>query len=155
MSNSLLAKVTAKKIEQYTQNFVDLLEGLSEDQIWSMAGNIPNSIGTLSRHVTGNLDHYFGTALLNTSYVRARDREFSERNIPKAQVIAELKEAASIVQKALAELDEAALGQPFTSPDGQAYESLAYYLVHMAMHLAMHYGQADYAQNYVKLAKTS
>ena len=155
MSNSLLAEVTAKKIGDYTKSFLDLLEGLTDEQIWSMEGNIPNSIGTLARHITGNLNHYFGAALVKSGYVRVRDREFSDRNVPKAQVIAEMKEAARIVQQALAEVDDAALSQPFTSPDGQAYESLGYYIVHMALHLAMHYGQADYAQNCVKSAKTA
>jgi|SRR5579859_1267616 len=154
MPHSLLAEVTAKKIDHYVQNFADLLEGLTEEQIWSTAGNVPNSIGTLARHVTGNLNHYYGAGLLNTGYVRTRDREFTERNLPKAKVIAELKEAATIARQALETIDDSALGQPITSPDGQAYESLGYYIVHMAMHLAMHYGQADYAQNYVKWTKT-
>ncbi len=155
MSNVLLAEVAANKIEQYVQDYLTLLDSLSDDELWSTAGNIPNSIGTLARHLTGNLNHYFGAALLNSGYVRARDKEFTERHVPKAQVIADLKAAGQIARRALDHVDEQALDQPYTSPDGQVYASLGYCILHMAMHLAMHYGQADYAQNYVKQAKTS
>jgi hypothetical protein len=155
LSGKLLAEVAAKKIEQYAQNYLALLESLSEDELWSTASNIPNSIGTLARHLTGNLNHYFGTALVKTGYARTRDREFTDRSIPKAQVIADLTEAVKIARQALDTVDEQALSQPYTSPDGDVYESLGYYIMHMAMHFAMHYGQADYAQNYVKLAKPS
>lgn len=155
MSDRLLVEVSVKKIEEYAQNYVKLLESLTDDELWSTAGNMPNSIGTLARHLTGNLNHYFGTALVKTSYVRVREKEFTETDVLKAQVIAELKDAAKIVRQTLDAVDEVALSKPFTSPDGQAYESLGYYIVHMAMHFAMHYGQADYAQNFVKQAKTS
>ena len=155
MSNLLLVEVSVKKIEEYAQNYIKLLESLTEEELWCTAGHIPNSIGTLARHLTGNLNHYFGTGLLKSGYVRTRDREFTETNVSKAQVITDLQAAAQIVRQVLDAVDEQALGQPFTSPDGDVYESLGYYIVHMTTHFAMHYGQADYAQNFVKLAKTS
>jgi hypothetical protein len=155
MSNKLLAEVVAKEIEQYAQNFLTLLGSLSDDELWSTAGNIPNSIGTLARHVTGNLNHHFGAAILKSGYVRIRDREFTDRDISRTQVIADLQAAAQIARQALDAVDEQALDKPYTSPDGQVYESLAYCIVHMVIHFAMHYGQADYAQNYVKRAKSS
>ena len=155
MSNLLLVEVAAKKIEQYAQDYLRLLESLSEDELWSTAGNIPNSIGTLARHLTGNLNHYFGTAFLESGYVRMRDKEFTENNVPKAQVIADLESAAKITQQALHTVDEKTLDQPYTSPEGQVYESLGYYIIHMAMHFAMHYGQGDFAQYIVKAAKTT
>ncbi len=155
MSTILLVEVAAKEIEQYAQNYLTLLGSLSEDELWSTAGNIPNSIGTLARHLTGNLNHYFGAALLQSGYVRTRDREFTERNVPQTQVIADLQAAAQTARQALDSVDEKALGQPYTSPDGQVYESLGYYILHMAMHFAMHYGQADCAQYCVKPAKPS
>ena len=155
MSTVLLVEVAAKKIEEYAENYLALLDSLSEDELWSTAGNLPNSIGTLARHLTGNLNHYFGAALLDSGYVRVRDREFADHNIPKVQVIADLRAAAQTARQGLDRVDESALGQPFTSPDGQTYESLGFYIIHMAMHFAMHYGQADYAQFSVKPVKTS
>ena len=155
MANSLLVEVAVKKLEQYAQDYLKLLKSIDEEALWSTDTGIPNSIGTLARHLTGNLNHYFGKAFLNTGYIRTRDREFTDRNIPKAQVIAELDAAARIVRPALETVDEQTLSQPFTSPDGEVYESLGYYIVHMVMHFAMHYGQADYAQNYTKSSSRS
>jgi Protein of unknown function (DUF664) len=154
MSTILLVEVAAKKIEEYAQNYLTVLNSISEDELWSTAGDIPNSIGTLARHLTGNLNHYFGAAMLQSGYVRTRDREFTERNVPKAKVIADLEAAAKTTRQALDSVDEQALAKAYTSPDGQAYESLSYYILHMAMHFAMHYGQADYAQYCVRSAKT-
>jgi hypothetical protein len=152
MSNSLLGDVVAKKLEQYVQDYVTVLQAISDDQLWSTTGNLPNSVGTLARHLTGNLNHYFGTAILHSGYVRVREQEFSERSMTRAQVIAELQAASKIAVEALHQVDEAALAQPYTSPEGNAYESLALYIVHMAMHFAMHYGQADYSQHVLKQA---
>ena len=149
MSN-LVAHVAVKEIEQYAQGFVEVLESISEDQLWSTKGNLPNSIGTLARHVTGNLNHYFGTALLKTSYKRERDNEFSQKGLNKAQVIADLKAAVQVARQAVDAVQDDKIGQPYTSPDGQTHESLGYYLFHMAAHFAMHYGQADYARHILK-----
>ena len=149
MSN-LLAQVAVKEIEQYAQSFVELLESISDEQLWSTKGNLPNSIGTLALHLTGNLNHYFGTALLKTSYERHRDNEFSERGVSKAQVIADLKAAVEVAKKSVSAVTDDKIGQPYTSPDGQTYESLGFYVVHMAAHFAMHYGQADYARHFLK-----
>jgi len=151
--SNLLADVAVKEIEQYAQNFVELLESLPEDQLWSTKGNLPNSIGTLARHLTGNLNHYFGTALLKTSYKRVRDVEFSQKGVDKAQVIADLKAAVAIARQAVDAVKDDQIGQPYTSPDGQAYESLGYFIFHTAAHFAVHYGQADYARHFLKMAQ--
>ena len=151
MSN-LLADVAVKEIEQYAQSFVELLDSLPEDQLWSTKGNLPNSIGTLARHLTGNLNHYFGAALLKTSYKRERDVEFSQKGVGKAQVIADLKAAVAVARQAVDAVRDDQIGQPFTTPDGQSYETLGYLIIHMAAHFAVHYGQADYARHFLKSA---
>ncbi len=153
MSDVLIAHVAVKEIETYGKNFLDLLEALPEAQLWATTGDIPNSIGVLARHVTGNLNHYFGAAFLRTGYHRERDREFSQTGLPKATVIADLRAALKLTRQAVAAIDPNVVSQPYTSLDGTAYESLAAYIVHMAAHFAMHYGQADYAQNFMKAVK--
>ncbi len=153
MSDVLLAQVAATEIEKYGQSFVELLEALPEDQLWATTGDIPNSIGVLARHLTGNLNHYFGAAILKNGYRRDRDREFSQSGLPKATVIAEFKTALKVARQAADAVDASQISQPYTSPDGTAYESFGAYIVHMAAHFAMQYGQADYAQNFLKSAK--
>ncbi len=153
MSDIPIAQLAVKEIETYGQNFLDLLEALPEEQLWAKPGDIPNSIGVLARHLTGNLNHYFGAALLKTGYRRERDREFSQGGLPKATVIADFKSALKVARQSVDAIDASKISQPYTSPDGLAFESLGAHIVHMAAHFAMHYGQADYAQNFLKAVK--
>ncbi len=73
MSERLIVQLAVREIERYAGGLLELIESLSEDQLWPKAGNIPNSIGTLARHLTGNLNHYFGAGLLKNGYVRQRE----------------------------------------------------------------------------------
>jgi hypothetical protein len=149
MSNLLIAQLSVKAIERYGQELIELIEPLSQDQLWSKEGNIPNSIGTLARHLTGNLNHYLGAGILKNGYVRERDKEFSETGLPKAQVIADLQAAVEVARQAVGAIDETKLDQPYTSPSGEEYESLAEHIIRTAAHFALHCGQADYAKNYL------
>lgn len=150
MSDRLIVQLAVREIERYAGGLIELIESLSEDQLWSKAGNIPNSIGTLARHLTGNLNHYFGAGILKNGYVRQRDREFSETGLVKAQVISDLQAAVKVAKQAVDAVDEERLTQPYTAPCGEEYESLAYHVVRLATHLALHCGQADYARNTVR-----
>ena len=150
MSNPLIAQVAAQEIEAQAQNLIDIIKPLSEAELWTTNGKIPNSIGTLTRHLTGNLNHYFGAGLLKNGYQRERDQEFSQVGLTRTQVIADLQAAVELVKQSASAVDAAALDLPFTSPDGETYASLSYYIMHMTVHFAMHCGQADYAQHFVK-----
>jgi hypothetical protein len=150
MPDRLIVQLAVREIERHADGLLELIESLSEDQLWSKAGNIPNSIGTLTRHLTGNLNHYFGAGILKNGYVRQRDREFSETGLAKAQVISDLQAAVKVAERAVEAVDEERLTQPYTAPSGEEYESLAYHIVRMTTHFALHCGQADYAQNAVR-----
>ena len=55
-----------------------------------------NSVGHLILHLTGNLNHFVGGQLGKTGYVRDREREFTESNLPKKeQVLAGLDAAVA------------------------------------------------------------
>ena len=135
------------EIERYADRVIELIESLSEDQLWSKGCGIPNSIGTLARHLTGNLNHYLGTGILKNGYVRERDKEFTETGLSKAQVLSDLRDAVNVAKEAVGAIDETQIDKPYHSPCGQKYESLAYHIVRLATHLALHCGQADYAKN--------
>lgn len=149
MADTSTVQMTVKEVERYASGLIELIESVSEDQLWSKGCGLPNSIGTLARHLTGNLDHYFGAGILGNGYVRDRDREFTEAGLPKAQVISELRDAVSVAKEAVGAIDETRLDLPYRSPCGEAYESLAYHVIRMATHLALHCGQADYAKRCV------
>ena len=149
MSELLTVQLALREIEPYAQGLTELIECLTQDQLWSKAGGIPNSTGTLARHLTGNLNHYLGAGILKNGYVRQRDKEFSETGLPKAQVVSELQDAADVAKRAAEAIDAETISRPHTTPCGVECESLASHIVEMATHFAFHCGQADYAGNYV------
>ena len=73
----------------------------NESDLWVLKGEIQNSAGTLALHLIGNIKHFIGAHIGHTGYVRDRDREFSDRNIPREKLISELQEAISILEKVL------------------------------------------------------
>ena len=53
--------------------------------LWRVEGRTKNSGGTLARHLVGNVEHFVGAVLGGTGYVRDRDGEFSQRNLPRPE----------------------------------------------------------------------
>jgi hypothetical protein len=149
MPNLLSVQLSVIEIERYAVELIDLLESLSEDQIWFADSGIPNSIGIIARHLTGNLNHYLGAGILKNGYIRDRDREFKETNIPKQQIISDLQAAVRVTKEAVEAIDQEKVNKPYRTPCGQEFESLAYHVVRLVTHFAHHCGQADYAKNFV------
>jgi hypothetical protein len=150
MSDLLTVQLVVREIERYAQALIELIDPLSQDQLWSRNGGIPNSIGTLTRHLTGNLNHYLGAGILRNGYVRERDKEFTETNLPKATIVSDLQAAVQVAQEAIGAIGENEVTQSYTAPSGEEYESLACHMVRVATHFALHCGQADYAANYIR-----
>jgi hypothetical protein len=79
---------TTQAKELYLSNLTKLKEELSafknETDLWHTQGDVKNSPGNLALHLTGNLKHFIGAQLGNTGYVRNRDKEFADKNIPRA-----------------------------------------------------------------------
>ena len=80
-----------------------------EAQLWQTVPGVTNAAGTLALHVSGNLQHYIGRVLGGSSYERDRPREFSARDVPRDDVLAELARASAVVQTVLPTPDDAAL----------------------------------------------
>jgi hypothetical protein len=98
-------------------------------------------------HLAGNLQHYVGTVLGRTGYVRDRPAEFARRDVPRAELIGEIEAARKAVMTTLegpldldAEFPESILGMRLRTGD---------YLVHLATHFAYHLGQLDYHRRVV------
>jgi DinB family protein len=114
-----------------------------ERQIWSDAPGMPNSAGTLALHLAGNVQHYIGARFGGTGYVRNRDAEFARRNVPRAELVAEVERARAAVRTGLERMDPAALDRDFPEAIGGSRLRTADYLVHLCAHFAYHLGQLD------------
>jgi hypothetical protein len=110
---------------------------------WEPRAGIANTSGTLALHCAGNIQHFIGAKLAGTGYVRQRDLEFSRRDVPRAEIIADLDRASDAV-RLLEKKNDADLPAVFPDPFGGKQVSTDVMLVHLAIHLGYHLGQADY-----------
>src|SRR5918999_1935556 len=72
-----------------------------ERDLWRPVEGITNTGGTLVLHLTGNVQHFFGTRLAGTGYVRDRPGEFSRRNVPRSELLEQIEAAHDAVRTAL------------------------------------------------------
>jgi uncharacterized damage-inducible protein DinB len=127
----------------------------AEADLWLGAEGISNSGGTLALHLAGNLQHFIGAVLGKTGYVRNRDAEFAERDVPRAEVLHRIDAALAAVQDTLAGLSDADLGREYPLPVGKVRVETGDFLIHLATHLAYHLGQVDYHRRMVTRTGTT
>lgn len=116
----------------------------SEEDIWKIKEGISNSAGNLTLHLIGNLKHFIGATLGKTGYVRERDKEFSEKNIPRTQLITDVKDTITIIKNTLSKLNTDSLEQDFPITLNNMVSSTASVLVYLLAHLNYHLGQVNY-----------
>ncbi|HEY4797796.1 MAG TPA: DUF1572 family protein [Bacteroidia bacterium] len=116
----------------------------NENDLWVVKGDINNSAGNLALHLTGNLKHFIGALLGNTGYVRNRDKEFADKNIPRPTLLKEIDDMISILEKTLSGIKEEDLGKEYPAPFLGEKRTIGYLLLTLLMHLNYHLGQINY-----------
>jgi uncharacterized damage-inducible protein DinB len=120
-----------------------------EQDLWRPVPGLPNVGGTLALHLTGNLQHYVGTRLAGTGYVRDRTSEFTRRNVPRAELLREIEAARKAVAAAAESVSETELAADFPEPIAGSHVRTDEYLMHLVAHFAYHLGQLDYHRRVV------
>jgi hypothetical protein len=117
--------------------------------LWKMPPGIANSGGTLALHLCGNVQHFFGAVLGGSGYVRDRAAEFSRRDVPRAEIAAQVQAAVVAAERGLAKADDAVMARDY--PEQIAGHSFVTgeWLVHLVAHLGYHLGQVDYHRRLV------
>lgn len=122
----------------------DLNNYTSEENIWRVAEGTSNCAGNLALHLAGNLRFYVGSVLGGTGYVRQRDNEFSDKDIPRNELIALLNTARQEAAGALRAVSAATLAAPFPDcPLGDGTKTDVF-LLHLLWHFSYHQGQVNY-----------
>ncbi len=116
----------------------------SEQQLWVVDGQIPNSGGTLCLHLIGNLNAFIGAELGNTGYIRQRELEFSLKNVPKADLLKQIKATQQMVAHTLGKIPEDTLDKEYPIVVFKEPMTTGYFLTHLATHLSYHLGQVNY-----------
>lgn len=116
----------------------------TESNIWIVADGIANSAGNLCLHLVGNLNHFIGTVLGNTGYVRQRDLEFSLKDIPKAELIQKIEDTIAMIDQVIDKVTDEQLRSEYPITVFAKGDTTAYFLSHLATHLSYHLGQVNY-----------
>lgn len=120
-----------------------------ETSLWAERPGIANTGGNLALHLAGNLQHFFGTVLGKTGYVRDRDSEFASRGIARTEVLAKLDAADRAIDAGLNALTAERLGETYPEQVGGRTITSQDFIVHLLSHLAYHLGQIDYHRRFV------
>ncbi|MCB0402586.1 MAG: DinB family protein [Flavobacteriales bacterium] len=115
-----------------------------EALLWKTTGGISNSAGNLCLHLIGNLNHFIGATLGNTGYIRERDKEFSNKNVPVDEMNRQIDDVMQVVNTTLNQLNEDDLKKDFPIAFFQENLSTGYFLAHLTTHLNYHLGQINY-----------
>lgn len=138
-------KYITTQYKKYFENFKnEISQYNNESDIWLLKGNIKNSPGTLTLHLCGNLNHNFGAVLGGNGYIRDRDKEFTDRNVSKAELLNLIKETENTVIPVLESLTPKKMTEQF--PEAFQGEEQTVYdaIIRLSFHFAYHIGQINY-----------
>ncbi|GAC1633910.1 MAG: hypothetical protein NVS9B14_09300 [Candidatus Acidiferrum sp.] len=150
-----LAQVIAKDLADYYEMVRERVHkwagDLTNEQLWSKPYPYGNSVGHLILHLTGNLNYYIGARVAESSYVRDRDREFTEpKPIPKEEVFAAFdKTIAMVLETIRKQKPEDWLKEYSAEREPEAKERFNIFL-RSAGHAYHHVGQIIYLVNELK-----
>jgi len=116
----------------------------SEDELWDLRAGITNPGGNLALHLAGNIQYYIGNVLGKNGYVRNREAEFADKDVPRTELLREIDNAIAAVESGMSKITEADLAKPYPEAVGGVSSTTGAFLAHFATHLAYHLGQVDY-----------
>lgn len=129
-------------LEKLRNDVRELAEPLSDAQFWTKPIDPGNSVGHLVLHLAGNLNHFVGGQLGGSGYVRDREREFTETQLPsKAEALRKLDEAVATFRRVVSGLSVEQLAAPH--PETR-FGPVMNALTHLLAHFALHRGQMSY-----------
>ncbi|MFN8283899.1 MAG: DUF1572 family protein [Chitinophagales bacterium] len=135
-------------IEIFERELLKLKEEINlyndESNLWKTEKHISNSAGNLCLHLIGNLNHFIGAIVGNTGYVRERDLEFSNKNIPVSAMNQQIDALIPIVVNTLSKMNESDFEADFPLEKHGKIVRTDYMLLHLLTHFNYHLGQINY-----------
>ncbi len=140
MKNSLVQLFTRdlKRLQTEVQLYSD------ETILWEVDKDIKNSAGNLTIHLIGNLNHFIGAVLGNTGYIRQREKEFSDKHIPRKQLFDHIDEVKLVIERAILNLTQGDLQKIYSINIRKEEMTVQQFLIHLYGHLNYHLGQINY-----------
>ena len=140
VSHAFIAEARKLLSSEYLPKIECCLEGLSDEQVWWRANDQSNSIGNLLLHLSGNARQWIVSGLGGAADRRVRKTEFDERSmIPRAELLATVRQTLSEVDGVLAQFEPARLLEPYRIQENDVTALEA--IFHVVEHFSMHTGQ--------------
>ncbi len=140
--------ITEDVLKLFTRDLNRLKTEISQYQdeanLWKVDGAVSNSAGNLCLHLIGNLQTYFGSVYGNTGYVRDREKEFSDKAVPREQLLIMIAETEAMLKRVLPTISQEQLEEDYPMPVFDHSMKSGYYFIHLAVHLGYHLGQINY-----------
>lgn len=116
----------------------------SEENLWRTEKGISNSAGNITLHLIGNLRAFISIPLANSSYMRERELEFSQKNISKIWLLENIDIAAEEIKTAFNNINDSLSAEDYPILIGPNQFTYQLALVHLYGHLSYHLGQINY-----------
>ena len=126
------------KLKQEIESYND------QNKLWYVEKGILNSAGNLCLHLIGNLNHFIGATLGNTGWVRNREIEFTQKDIPADELVKRINDTVVVVENTLTKLSDNILNEDFPLLYNNEKVSTMLMLTHLLTHLGYHLGQINY-----------
>lgn len=114
-----------------------------EENLWIKESGINNSAGNLGLHLSGNLEHFLGTVLNKSDYIRDREFEFNGK-VDREELVARIRSARQSVRAALDNLKPDDFDKTYPLQPFGFEMSTEYFLIHLYSHFSYHLGQINY-----------
>jgi hypothetical protein len=115
-----------------------------EQNLWLTVPGISNAAGNLCLHLIGNLNHFIGAEFGKTGYVRDRPKEFSDTDVPRVLLLADIEKTKAVVEHSLSAIGDEDLKRMLPFMKGESEVSAEFLLLHLSTHLSYHLGQINY-----------
>ena len=128
------------------QTVHELVEPLSNEQVWQRPFRYGNSVGNLVLHLTGNLNYYIGAQIAGTGYIRHRDLEFSDSGKPKDELLKAFDNAIRITVATAEKQSDQDWSAPYSAERETESKNRFTIFLRCAGHAYHHVGQIIYLQ---------
>ena len=151
--STLVGQSLSAHYDRVRRKVHDLVEPLSDEQLWRRPFPYGNSVGHLLLHLIGNLNYYVGAQIAGSGYVRDRPREFADASRrPKDDVLQDFDRVVDIVLATLAAQGEDDWRAPYSGVGAEDVADRLAMFVRCAAHADHHTGQIIYLCKQVTLS---
>ncbi len=121
----------------------------NEENLWKLFGGIKNTAGNLCLHLVGNLNHFIGSIMGDSGYVRNMESEFATKGVPKQQMMQMVVETKESIVSTLEQWKPGDLQKPYPVQVFGEEMTYEFFLIHLVAHLNYHLGQINYLRRMI------